>query len=609
MFCKNCGKTLKETDKFCAKCGTPVEVSATESPMYNEVDFTPTQEVLPDTEEVVSNKTAILRPEDAPTAMNQVVGGTENYGYQMPQQPQKKKSPVGKIIAAVAAVAVVGSVSVVAVNASAINNFTKKAFSSPVSYLQYVEEKQAKETASTIAGMYGNYLDAYKAKGENSVSGEVTVELGDQARRMLATYSPVDLSFLEKTSLKYESGYQDNVLGFNLDMLIGEKPVITLDTLFDMNGNMAYFMIPELSNQYLSTSISTSSGDVSTTMNQLSGMADSMLEEALIEKLYTDYYTTAISCIDDVKKSNGTIEAGGVSQKCTVLTATIDSEAAQKMSEKVLTKLKSDKNVEDLIKDCANVANAMEDGSADAEAMYQDFLQYVDGELSSVESISMDENITMTIWVDGKGDILGRSFNASGMETKYIMPGKGKNYGFEASVTGDSTNYVIEGNGKITGGILSGDFKIASNGTEYANLEVKDYDVKKMKDGYLNGTFTVSMTPESSTELTGTSLVANYDLQIACTSSKDSSKVKISVLSLDQLLGAITITSNMNGKLDTTLPSADAVVSTEDQAALFTWITSIDWAGFTTRLRDAGVPSELVDQIESATSALSMYGY
>lgn len=26
MFCKNCGKEIKDTEKFCSYCGTPVDV-------------------------------------------------------------------------------------------------------------------------------------------------------------------------------------------------------------------------------------------------------------------------------------------------------------------------------------------------------------------------------------------------------------------------------------------------------------------------------------------------------------------------------------------------------------------------------------------------------
>ncbi len=652
MLCKSCGKILKETDKFCSKCGATVEVGESESPVYDEVSETPVQDELKESsaynevnetpvqdevntapayaqvnETPVQNEVnqssaesgffnASMTEQSAGTSMmmNQQPGQVNNYGYQngnhIPPEPQKKKkSPVGKIVAAVAGVAVVGVACTCVVNASAINNFVKKSFSSPTSYFQYVEEKQMKEAAATISNAYGNYLDQYEDIGNKSANGEITIELGAQARAMLEVATSTDMSFLEKASITYESGFKDSVMGMNLGMLISDKPVISIDTLFDMNSGMAYFLIPELSTQYLSTIMDDVTSEANIDMDVYSDIVEAMPDEDTIEDICLEYYTTAISCIDDVEKSNGTLEAGDISQSCTVLTATIDSESAQKIAETVLTKAKSDKNIENVIKDWVNVEKVIDEDAEDADTVYEEFIQTVDEGLASVGDITLDENITMTIWVNNKGDIVGRSVCAGGDEVKYSMPSKGKKVGFEASITAESENYVIAGSGKVSGNKLSGEYKIAANGTEYVNLEVKDYDVKKMEDGYLNGTFIVSMTPEASTALTQTSLVSNYDLQFDCTTSKDSSKVKISVLSMEQLFGAITITSNMDGKMDIAIPAADTVVSTEDEEALYNWISSIDWASFTAGLRESGVPSVLVDQIESATNELYMYGY
>lgn len=678
MFCKSCGKLLKETDKFCSKCGASIEMSVDEAPvnddvaevsandmveeasiyaevttedtvketpMYSEVTENPVSEAVEETpmyseatensanevveetpayseatETPVNNTVEQTSVEDsAPTAgvterldatpsqtNAQMYYGTDNYGYHIPPEPQKKKRSAGKIIAVVAAAAVVVVGGVGVVNASAIGNFVKQSFSSPQSYFQYVEEKQAKETASTVADLYGSYLEQYENMDTQSASGEITIELGANARAMLQALTSTDMSFLENTKLTYEVGYQEKIMGLNLGMLISDKNVISVESILDMEGGMAYFLIPELSSQYLSTPLDMSDVDTSANM-QMSQVVKTMPNADIVEDLYMDYYTTAISCIDNVEKSSETIEAGGISQKCTVLTATIDNETAKEMVEVVCTKLKSDENVETVVKDLANAQNAMEEGSADGEAMYQEFVQTMDEAIASADSISLDENITMTVWVNGKGEIVGRDVHVSDAEVKYVAPSKGNKVGLEASITADGTNYAIEGSGKVSMNKLSGEYAISSNGTDFVNLEVADYDVKKMEDGYINGTFTLSMTSEASRALTETAMTANYDLQIDCKSSKDSSEVKISILSLDQLMGAVTITSNMNGKVDATLPAADAVVSAEDETALYNWIASVDWASFTASLREAGLPSEFVDSIESATSGLSVY--
>ncbi|MGN1421691.1 MAG: zinc ribbon domain-containing protein [Eubacterium sp.] len=43
MICKNCGKELKETDKFCSKCGTEVELKTNENNMPTDAKNIDTQ--------------------------------------------------------------------------------------------------------------------------------------------------------------------------------------------------------------------------------------------------------------------------------------------------------------------------------------------------------------------------------------------------------------------------------------------------------------------------------------------------------------------------------------------------------------------------------------
>ncbi len=118
MFCKNCGKELENTAKFCNNCGAPQEVIADAQSVSDNVE---TQQPVPES----------YVPQGIPQGNTQETSIPFNSGA--PQPPvQTKKSSKGCIIAIIIAVAlfVLGVIGVVAIAIFGYN-ITKDVISNP----------------------------------------------------------------------------------------------------------------------------------------------------------------------------------------------------------------------------------------------------------------------------------------------------------------------------------------------------------------------------------------------------------------------------------------------------------------------------------------------
>lgn len=150
MFCRNCGKQLSDTAKFCSGCGTPVarkmEAPKTESPAKMQPEMKPKAVAL--SKEEVSKPVEIPKPEEPkPVEIPKTeepeqevqVGTEEQYveerqpeapvpptmpPYMPPQQPEKKKKKSGRVLIAIEIIIII--VLLIAIGVGAVFLFKDK---------------------------------------------------------------------------------------------------------------------------------------------------------------------------------------------------------------------------------------------------------------------------------------------------------------------------------------------------------------------------------------------------------------------------------------------------------------------------------------------------
>ena len=665
MTCGNCGREVPSGNKFCTNCGWRVpedfkeevkteevpaaseEVKAEEAPAVEEAKA----EEAPAVEEVKAEEAPAVeeakaeeapaveevKAEEAPVAAEETakveeapvveaapaaeaVKPASTLKAEAPAAPAKKKGSKAPLFVGIAAVVVV---LLVVFNLSSIKNAAKRTFSSPENYYHWVEKNTAKEAAGTVSSIYANYfLDALKVYNMGT-SAEVSVELDEAGQDMLslAGAAGVDLSWFKSASLTYEGYSKDNVMEMKCGLAMEKKNVISADLIVDMAEEAVYLAVPELSKTYIGVDVSEipdisyymDTLDNSTEyMDALKAILSKLPEEKQVKDLTAKYLEIALNSIDDVNMKKGkTLKAEGVSESCTLLEVTLDADTLQNVIENVAEQLENDREVKAIIeKLCDEIAgldlDELDGIDIDSEEVYEYFQDACSELADEAQYISFDEELVMSLYVDGKGVIRGRSFEFNDGWSNYTVeilnPHKGGKIGFKAAVTVDNQEFSIAGSGKESGGRVSGDFSAKYNGTAIVDLTVKNFDTDALKKGYLNGTVTVKAASGIGKVLYGMSSVPSMvtDLAVTVDVSMDgkSGKLAVSVAEDKDKWGTVSVSAKKESGKKASVPADKNTVFIEDYSDVEDYWDTVDLDSLINTLDKLDVPSFVTDILE-----------
>lgn len=620
MTCGNCGREVPSGNKFCTNCGWRVPEDFKEEVKTEEVpaaaEEAKAEEASAAAEEAKTEEAPVV--EAAPAA--EAVKPASVPKAEAPAVPAKKKGSKAPLFVGIAAVVVV---LLVVFNLSSIKNTAKRTFSSPENYYHWVEKNTAKEAAGTVSSIYANYfLDALKVYNMGT-SAEVSVELDEAGQDMLslAGAAGVDLSWFKSASLTYEGYSKDNVMEMKCGLAMEKKNVISADLIVDMAEEAVYLAVPELSKTYIGVDVS-EIPDISYYMDTLDNSTEYMdalkailaklPEEKQVKDLTAKYLEIALDSIDDVNMKKGkTLKAEGVSESCTLLEVTLDADTLQNVIENVAEQLENDREVKAIIeKLCDEIAgldlDELDGIDIDSEEVYEYFQDACSELADEAQYISFDEELVMSLYVDGKGVIRGRSFEFNDGWSNYTVeilnPHKGGKIGFKAAVTVDNQEFSIAGSGKESGGKVSGDFSAKYNGTAIVDLTVKNFDTEALKKGYLNGTVTVKAASGIGKVLYGMSSVPSMvtDLAVTVDVSMDgkSGKLAVSVAEDKDKWGTVSVSAKKESGKKASVPADKNTVFIEDYNDIADYWDTVDLDSLINTLDKLDVPSFVTDILE-----------
>lgn len=609
MFCKNCGFQIQENVTFCPQCGSVVEEVSTEQTAQEPV------------EEVVQPQPEVIVEEPAPV-----------------KKPKASKGPLWIGLSVVAVALVVAIV----LNLTAIGNFFKKTFSSDEEYFKYVNSQSTDEFAESIAAALVGNTELSNSAGK----GAVSFELGDTAIALLESVSGMEFDWLSKGEFAFDFATQDSAVGGKLVAKLNGTDVVTMDVIMDTETQNMYFRVPELNEQYLGINVealnslgmgeaavedyyddeylfeddydyydnddafafdeeepaalpesSVGSFSYNTYMGVMQKVIDALPDEKATAELIKRYLDVVYDNLGDVQKESDTVEIKGVSQKATKYTAVIDDEAVMNILEAFLKEAKSDAELEKIIKE----VSAIEEFALGMEpdAIYDSFQDAIDSALAEMAEspLEFEEAIEFNVWVDGKGNIVGRKLDCDVFAISCMEPQQGKQYAYELEIRVDGQSVSFEGLGTVSGNKRTGEYALEVMGMDLLEIDIKDFTTEKG----LNGSVTVR--PASSIlSMIGTlemdsnvaSLLRDIQLQLDFANTDKKSDTKITVLTDGDMFVALGITGEETKGVDVTIPSDSDVVDMTDTDALQSWTMNMDLAGLISKLEDAGVPSELL---------------
>lgn len=579
MFCEKCGKQFENGEKFCTNCGNPAptDLSSEENTITPEsaTENTVETQITADAEFVPSNPDIALF--------------------------QKKRGFIKKI--AIIAVFVIVCFGIVSRAAPYISNTASKLIMSPSKYFRYIAKKNGKDISKTASAVITNIKDV--TPSGNSVTGKLSIETGEALEDIIYAFGGSDaneyydfIDWLKSANLEYNVSFVDKKLASNIKIGLNGKNIASLNTVADTNDESVYMGIPEYNSEYIAVPIENNDDFTEEITSAINGISDIIPSQSKTEAILYRYLTCAVGQINNVTESKTTLEANGISQKCTKLTVTIDGKTCSDITKAVLNELKSDKDIKKLVSDLASTS----DEFTEIEDAYEDAMGNIDEIIEEAEYLEdMDELLSIEIWVDGKGDIIGASTEIDGVEIYTKQVKKGSKFGSEFGIKEPSSNVKISGGGKISGSNRSGDFILKVMGMEIAEFSVKNLDTDKLENGIFKGALSIKASDNLPLSMLGDDAEILSDFELKLKSASDS--VKKTDLALELYYkGNLCAKTNMSSAIKEAakIKTPAKYIETDDEYAIREWIDNTDFDKLIDKLQSANLPNELTEYLEDA---------
>ena len=402
------------------------------------------------------------------------------------------KISVGVIIA-IAVVAVLGLCWIVS------GKFSKsmhKTFDSPKKYMTYVE-KQAilGKKDNTLRNIYNNLSDRITTE-DQALEEKVTLTIGEagQSYLRLLKSSGVDLTWLNSAGFQYYVNVKDDDVELTTTLLLNEKEIVEPTFLLDSKKKAVYVKIPELTKDCIKYDLEEYAEQFDELISKADKMRIAYPDIKMIDKLADKYVKLVLDGVENVEKDKAELECGDVSQKCTVLRATIKEKDLKSIIKTVCKEATKDADLKQIYMD---MCKAM-----DLEDYEENYEQLMDALTNLAESMEDQEfglnKLVVELYVDGDGKIVGRSYkivpeNGNDLVVKIGKATKGSNVGYEISVKSGEMSAKFSGTGKLKSGKISGDYALKINGEKVLKVNVEKFDQDAWNDGYLKGHFTCEL--------------------------------------------------------------------------------------------------------------------
>ena len=474
--------------------------------------------------------------------------------------------------------------------------------------------KQETDLNDGVITMYGNTLDNV-SNGEGATLN-VKVSLGDAAKTLLSTAmgGVIKFDWLNEVGLKIGNKVNKDSVSDQIGISLNGKDIASIGTSFDVANEKFYLAAPEYLDGTLSLDLKAlfegmnvtlpNEGGVKSVMDFKSWMPDAESLKKVLDK----YVKVILENITDVTKEEATVEAGGVSQKCSKLITNITADTYKKILEAVANTIEKDTDLAGILDKMGTVMNFK------SSEVLPEVVEQVRANADTAEQGALN----ITVFSDDSGNCVGMDTVVKGsgqeMTVKLSAPEQdGKTaLNFELA-SPDGQKITVTGNGTKSGNAAEGSYSVAYNGTEILTIDAKDSDTTKSKKGILNGSYTIKA-GKGIAEMVGS--MSSSASAIASLLTQFSVKADIAMKDAKNGSAGISLLDNSGNKFvsfdtELTAGAGDAVTITtdkaidmNDQSALQGALSKINFNSLIEKLTAAGVPSEITGAIKSFAAML-----
>lgn len=493
-----------------------------------------------------------------------------------------------------------------------------------------------------VAGFYA-YWDAvmaqYEKGQETGFNAKMKLTVEETGKAVLGAMVGMDFSWLNTVTMDMTEIIKDGKEAINADILLNDAPVGTMNICMDLANMTEYFQIPELSQNYMAIplipsmeeTIADETGAMSeediaayqaymeeyqasmeTYLKIVSDMTTVLPDTKTLSTLLDRYGNILIENFGDETVTEEALSVEGVSEDCTVYEEILTEQEVLSILREVLTTAKEDQELKGLL-DMWSEAGGGED-------LYAQLVAGADSALADLPEEGSEEinpeaaMFNSKIWTNAEGKIVGREFgftDETGTESYPLIswknPSADGNSALYFELWLDTSSITLTGSGQSGDQGLTGEYVLAFDGVKTVGIGVNNLKSDTEAPGYMNGSFNFSLldtgTEEEPNPLAAFGLTAN----IISDAAAQTSQVDFSLTSS----GAPVVTLSVTGGYEASGESVempdqavlDAALSVESEEDMTAYAEGLDWTTVLTNLGAAGVPEELINQLQMMLTA------
>lgn len=493
-----------------------------------------------------------------------------------------------------------------------------------------------------VAG-FSAYWDAvmaqYEKGQETGFNAKMKLTVEETGKAVLGAMVGMDFSWLNTVTMDMTEIIKDGKEAINADILLNDAPVGTMNICMDLANMTEYFQIPELSQNYMAIPLIPSmeetiadeigamseediaayqaymeeyQASMETYLKIVSDMTTVLPDTKTLSTLLDRYGNILIENFGDETVTEEALSVEGVSEDCTVYEEILTEQEVLSILREVLTTAKEDQELKGLLD--------MWSETGGGEDLYAQLVAGADSALADLPeegSEEIDPEAAMfnsKIWTNAEGKIVGREFgftDETGTESYPLIswknPSADGNSALYFELWLDTSSITLTGSGQSGDQGLTGEYVLAFDGVKTVGIGVNNLKSDTEAPGYMNGSFNFSLldtgTEEEPNPLAAFGLTAN----IISDAAAQTSQVDLSLTSS----GAPVVTLSVTGGYEASGESVempdqavlDAALSVESEEDMTAYAEGLDWTTVLTNLGAAGVPEELINQLQMMLTA------
>lgn len=569
MKCIRCGTEIPEGYDICADCADAEAAAATVDPYFAQPSF----------------------------------GGE--------QAPQTGKNSKKKgLIAAIAGVLAVVLVAFVFLNFGTVKALCIKNFGTGEEYFTYVVREDMNIKLSHLSNSYAKIYERSQNMTKTR-NNRIELNLSDEALKLLENALPAELSGLDLNNYKNinittETFPDSKNQQIDLLLALGEKELLNIRAIADMEANDIYLGLLNLTDSYLRIDDVLEKITENVNISAINSSVTEILPtEEIVNKLLNKYCSMIIEAVGEMEKDSAEFSVGGYTQKLTVLTYAPTEAELLNISKTLLTELKADEDIKTILTNIDRfLATNIKDSSYEEGELYGKFTEALTEALEDSEETTAGEDVafTMTFYIDSKHDLAGISVEDNEeKQVSYMKLKDGENFVFEAKVPDEELE--ITGKGVNHNDVINAEYAIVKEGSKLADLYIEELK-KYSHEGSIQIVPSADLLSELGGKVGTFASLLDPALKIDFKIGVTSTMITCSVLNKDTEFATVTVNGNVGEAQKIMIPSDKAMPVEEIKE----WANTISLDKLMQIVDNLALPEEYVQTVESIVDMAKQLG-